>query len=72
MVRTFLVTLRASTAIAVQICANLLSVGLLCSSAEAAKSATPFERTQQKMIFVSREVWSSSAVSPPKFARQII
>ena len=30
MVRTFLVALRASTAIAVQICANLLSVGLSC------------------------------------------
>ena len=29
-VRTFFVTLRASTAIAVQICANLLSVGLSC------------------------------------------
>ena len=30
MVRTFLVAVRASTAIAVQICANLLSVGLSC------------------------------------------
>ena len=74
MVRTFLVALRASTAIAVQICANLLSVGLSCVRAlvKTAKSATPFERTQQKIFFVSREVWSSSAVSPPKFARQII
>ena len=47
--RTFLVALRAPSD-AVQICANLLSVGLLCSSErEAAKSATPL-RTQQKIF----------------------
>ena len=70
MVRTFLVALRASTAIAVQICADCESVGFCCVRApeRLPKSATPFERTQQKIFFVSREVWSSSAVTPPPFA----
>ena len=85
--RTFLVALRPSTTIAVQICvavrASTAITAQICANgslsdfavferSEAAKSATPVVRTQQKIFFVSREVRSSSAVPPPPFARQII
>ena len=72
MVRTFLVALRASTAIAVQICANsLLSALAVVERSRSCQNAHQRLRSQQKIIFVSREVWSSAARCESAFARQI-
>ena len=69
MVRTFLVALRASTAIAVQICANLLSVGLSCVRAlvKLPKARHAVEAAA-KDSFISREVWSSTLDGYLRFA----
>ena len=68
MVRTFLVFLRASTAIAVQICADFLSLGFqLCSSArEAAKTRHAFEkRSKRYFLYLAKSgaaLWTAISV----------
>ena len=71
MVRTFLVALRASTAIAVQICANLLSVGLSCVRA-LVKLPKARHRLQgrSKKKFLYLEYLEQRAVLLSPFARR--